>query len=123
MTTKTAIFTTTPFDGIPRLVSNDIERWSVQVRNSVNNSLNGKINSIGTFTLNASTVSSSIKFARGNVGQNTVLVFVPITSNAASVAYDGSMFISSRDVPNDVIGITHTSDANTDKTFSYVLLG
>lgn len=123
MTTKTAIFTTIPFNGVPLFNGNNINEWSLKVRNAVNNNLNGKLNSTGTFTLNASTVSTSIKFANGMIGQNTVILYFPLTANAATVAYDGAMFMSTRDVVNSVLGLTHTSDANTDKTFAYVLIG
>ena len=78
MTTKTAIFTTTPFVGVPRLRGDDIDLWSVKVRNTVNNNLGGKLNSTGTFTLNASTVSTSVKLASGMVGQDKTFTYVLI---------------------------------------------
>lgn len=123
MTTKTAIFTTTPYNGVPLFNGNNIGEWMTRAHNSINNNLNGKLNSNGTFTLAASTVSTEIKFANGMVGQNTKILYFPLTANAATVAYDGNMFISSRDVTNSVLGLTHTSDANTDKTFAYILIG
>lgn len=123
MTTKTAIFTTTPFDGVPVYRANQVYEWASKVKNVVNGNLNGKLNSTGTFTLNASTVSTSVKFTDGMIGQDTVLIYYPLTANAATVSADGNMFMSSRDVTNAVLGLTHTSDANTDKTFAYVLIG
>lgn len=123
MTTKTAIFTTIPFPGVPRFNGNNINEWALKVKNTVNNNLTGKLNSVGTFTLAASTVSTEVKFANSMVGPNTVFIYFPLTANAATVAYDGAMFMSSRDVTNSVLGLTHTSDANTDKTFAYVLIG
>lgn len=123
MTTKTAIFTTIPFNGVPDFLGSNIDEWALKAKNAINNNLNGKLNSTGTFTLNASTVSTSIKFAKGMIGQDTKIIYFPLTANAASVAYDGAMFLSSRDVTNSVLGLTHTSNANTDKTFAYVLIG
>lgn len=123
MTTKTAIFTTIPFNGVPVFNGNNINEWALKARNTINNNLNGKLNSTGTFTLAASTVSTEVKFAQGMVGQNTVFIYFPLTANAATVAYDGAMFMSSRSVANSILGLTHTSDANTDKTFAYVLIG
>lgn len=123
MTTKTAIFTTIPFNGVPVFNGENIDEWTLKARNTINNNLNGKLNSTGTFTLAASTVSTEVKFANGMVGQNTVLIYFPLTLTASAVAYDGAMFMSSRDVVNSVLGLTHTADGNTDKTFAYVLIG
>jgi len=123
MTTKTAIFTTIPFNGVPVFNGANIDEWTLKAKNAINNNLNGKLNSTGTFTLAASTVSTEVKFANGMVGQNTVFIYFPLTANASAVAHDGAMFMSSRDVANSVLGLTHTSDANTDKTFAYVLIG
>lgn len=123
MTTKTAIFTTTPFNGVPVANMANFDQWALKVRNTTNGCLNGKLNSTGTFTLNASTVSTSVKFAEGMIGQDTVFIYFPLTATAAAVAYDGAMFMSTRDTTNFILGLTHTSDANTDKTFAYVLIG
>jgi len=123
MTTKTAIFTTIPFPGVPPFNGKNIDDWTTKAKITINNSLNGKLNSTGKFTLAASTVSTEVKFANGMVGQNTVIIYFPLTANASVVANDGAMFMSSRDVTNSVLGLTHTSDANTDKTFAYVLIG
>lgn len=123
MTTKTAIFTTIPFNGVPVFNGENIDEWTLKARNTLNGTLNGKLNSTGTFTLAASTISTEVKFANGMIGQETKILYFPLTANAATVAYDGSMFLSSRDVTNSVLGLTHTADANTDKTFAYVLIG
>ncbi len=123
MTTKTAIFTSIPFHGVPDFTGSSSDEWAVKVKNTVNGALNGKLNSTGTFTLAASTVSTEIKFAQGMIGQDTKILYFPLTLNASAVAYDGAMFLSSRDVAHSILGLTHTSDANTDKTFAYVLIG
>lgn len=123
MTTKTAIFTSIPFNGVPSFTGNNMDEWALKAKNTINNNLNGKLNSTGTFTLAASTVSTEIKFANGMVGQDTKILYFPLTLTASAVAYDGAMFMSSRDVANSVLGLTHTSDANTNKTFAYVLIG
>jgi len=123
MTTKTAIFTTIPFNGVPAFNGNNIDEWTLKAKNAINNNLNGKLNSTGTFTLAASTVSTEVKFANGMVGQNTQILYFPLTANAATVWGAGTMFMSSRDTTNSVLGLTHASDANTDKTFAYVLIG
>lgn len=123
MTTKTAIFTSIPFNGVPVFNGANIDEWTLKAKNTINNNLNGKLNSTGTFTLAASTVSTEVKFAAGMIGQDTKLIYFPLTANAAAVWGVGTMFQSSRDVTNSVIGLTHASDANTDKTFAYVLIG
>lgn len=123
MTTKTAIFTSIPFNGVPVFNGQNIGEWTLKAQNTINNNLNGKLNSTGTFTLAASTISTEIKFANGMVGQDTKLMYFPLTATAAAVWGVGTMFQSSRDVPNSVLGLTHASDANTDKIFAYVLIG
>lgn len=123
MTTKTAIFTTQPFEGTPRYIGTNAITWGIKVTNTANNCLNGKMNSIGTFTLNASTVSTSVKFVQGLIGDNTKMIWYPLTANAATVAYDGAMFLSTVDPTNNIMGLTHTSDANTNKTFAFILIG
>ncbi len=123
MTTKTAVFSTTVYPGVPSFTGNDMTSWALKVRNTANNSLNGKLNVTGNFTLNASTVSTSIKFIPGMIGPQTKMIWYPVTANAAVVAYDGNMFLSTTDSSNSIIGLTHSSDANTDKTFAYVLIG
>lgn len=122
MTTKSAIATTTPFPGVPMWMDNT-EEWMVKAKNTINNTLLGKMNSVGTFTLNASTVSTSVKFQAALIGPNTKMIWYPLTLTAAAVAYDGAMFLSTVDPTNNIMGLTHTSDANTNKTFAYVLIG
>ena len=123
MTTKTAIFTTAPFDGVPNFIQVNNEQWAVKLTTTANNSLNGKINTHGTFTLAASTVSTEVKFVQGIIGDNTKMLWYPTTANAAANAYDGSMFLSTVDPTNYIMGLTHTSDANTNKTFAFILIG
>lgn len=121
MTTKNAIFTTILYNGVPDFNGNNIGEWTLKARNAINNSLIGKMNSVGTFTLAASTVSTEVKFVDGIIGPNTVLVYFPLTANAAAVF--GSIYRSTLDPLNSIIGLTHTSNANTDKSFAFVLIG
>lgn len=123
MPTKTAIFSTAYYEGVPAYTGSNIDNWTYKVRTTANNSLNGKLNTTGTFTLNASTVSTSVKLAPGIVTPNSVVIYYPLTANAAANFADGNMFLSTRDSANNVFGLTHTSDANTDKTFQFVVLG
>jgi len=122
-TTKTAIFTTTYFEGVPTYNSTNINEWATKVRNTANNSLRGKMNSLGTFTLGANTASTMVVTAPGLITPNSVIVYYPKTANAAANFADGAMFLSTVDATNNRFTLTHTNDANTDKTFQFVILG
>ncbi len=123
MTTKTATFSEYGFPGVPQYTGTNIKEWANAIKITTSNNAAGKLNVVGTFTLNASTVSTSIKFSQGLVGQDTVLIFYPTTASAATEFGAGSIFISSRDVDNYIISLTHASTADTDKIFSFVLIG
>jgi len=122
-TTKTAIFTTTYFEGVPTYISSNITEWATKVRNTANNSLRGKMNSVGTFTLGANTASTMVVTTPGLITPNSVIAYYPKTANAAANFADGAMFLSTVDPANDRFTLTHTNDANTDKTFQFAVLG
>ncbi len=123
MATKSAIFSTTPFNGVPLFTGTNIQEWSYHVRNVINGNLNGKLNCTGTFTLNASTVSSVIQLSSGSLGNNTVVMYFPLSASAATEFGAGTIFMSSRDIANYTFTLTHTSTADTDKIFAFVLIG
>lgn len=123
MTTKTATFRDVGFPGVPNFIGTNIQEWANSAKVTINNNLLGKLNVTGSVTLNANTVSTAVKFSSGLVGQDTVMLFFPTTASAATEFGAGSIFISSRDVDNYIISLTHSSTADTDKIFSFVLIG
>lgn len=78
----------------------------------------GHIANIGTVTLLASTTSTTVADSR--VGPNSFIWFMPTTLNAESEMSNG---ISVRTRGKQQFVITHKSNAATDKTFVYCILG
>ncbi len=90
-----------------------------EVAEAVNQALRGKINSVGTVTLTAGAATTTV--ANAFVSKSSAILFAAQTANAAAIAEpyvtqanitDGTSFV-----------ITHANNGNTDKTFSYVVLG
>jgi len=88
-----------------------------QVAEVLNRTVDGKLNSTGTVTLTASAASTAVSEDRA--GADSVILFMPTTANAAA-EMDG-MYVSSRG--KQTFTITHANNAQTDRTFSYVVIG
>lgn len=86
-----------------------------QVANVVNLLMDGKSNNTGSVTLTPSSATTTLTDAR--IGPNSVILFMPQTAHASAV----SIYVTNRD--NGVATLHHPSDANTDKTFSYCVIG
>ena len=63
------------------------------VSSTLNNVMDGKLNSTGTITLNASATSTTLTDAR--IGGDSVIVFMPITANGKTA--ENNLFVSARD--------------------------
>tara|TARA_R100000231_G_scaffold131114_1_gene103020 strand:+ start:2470 stop:2799 length:330 start_codon:yes stop_codon:yes gene_type:complete len=87
------------------------------VSTSLNNTINGKLNSTGTITLRASQTTTTLSDAR--IGGNSVVVFMPTTANGRT-ALNG-LYVSAR--ANGSATLTHASSGNTDQNLSYCVIG
>lgn len=90
-----------------------------EVSTAINQALKGYLNSTGTVTLNAGATTTTV--ANAFVNSNSVILFAPQTANASAIALP---YVK----PADITGktgfiITHTNNANADKTFAYAILG
>ena len=85
----------------------------------VNNILEGKINSTGSTTLTINVTSTVVADRR--VGANSIILFMPTTANASTELASGGMYVSGRG--KQTFTITHASNTQNDRTFSYVVLG
>ena len=85
----------------------------------VNSILDGKINATGSVTLTASAASTAVTEDRA--GDDSVILFMPTTANAASEQAAGGMYVSSRG--KQTFTITHANNAQSDRTFEYVVIG
>ncbi len=83
----------------------------------------GKMNAVTTLTLNANATTTTLTDAR--ITQNSFLGFMPITANAAAAL--SGLFVASRMAANGTANgtatLTHTNNAQTDKTFTVLIIG
>ena len=108
---------------IPATTFTDVQAWGKNVVDSLINIRNGKLTIADTLTLAASTLSSTFTLASGRLGNDSVILFEPLTDNAAAALYSGSMRVKTKNVTSRTITIKHPSNANTDKSFRYIIIG
>jgi hypothetical protein len=89
-----------------------------EARGIVNNTIAGKLNNAGTVTLTNSATSTVVTDYR--VGGDSVVLFEPTTSDAASEIAAGGMYVSAR--AKHSFTITHAS-ATTTRSFNYLVFG
>lgn len=77
----------------------------------------GKLNAVGTVTLTASSTTTTLTDPR--IGAESVILFMPTTANAKTAA--ANLYVSAR--ASGSATLTHSSSANVDQTFGYVVLG
>lgn len=85
----------------------------------VNSILDGKINATGSVTLTASAASTVVTEDRA--GDDSVILFMPTTANAAAEQAAGGMYVSSRG--KQTFTIAHANNAQTDRTYDYIVIG
>lgn len=90
------------------------------IANAANAALNGKINSFGTVTLTANAASTTVTDPR--VGVNSAVFLMPQTANAAA-ALASTYIAPANHVNKTRFAITHANNAQTDKTFFWLLIG
>jgi hypothetical protein len=112
-----------PFLGMPDNPPSDdkLPEWRRQVNRFINSFLMGKTNNTSSFTLTANSATTTLTFAAGQLGQDTVITWAPTTANAAAAM--ANLYVSGRNVTSRTLTLTHANTATTDRTFSYVLTG
>lgn len=85
--------------------------------------LDGRINSSGSVTLTASAATTVVTDRR--VGRDSVILFMPLTANAAAEVGNGTMYVQTTDIDplNNQFTINHANNGQTDRNFRYVILG
>jgi hypothetical protein len=104
------------FPGVAEVVS-DITEHLRQIARVINTILRGKLNAVGTITLTASAISTTLTDDR--IGAESHIDFMPTTANAATAK--ASIFVDGR--KQGEATIHHASSANTDQTFTYLVIG
>ena len=87
------------------------------VSSSLNNTIDGKLNSTGTISLSASATTTTLTDAR--IGGNSVILFSPTTANGKTAF--ANLFVSAK--VSGSATLTHASSSNTDQNFDYVVIG
>lgn len=87
------------------------------ISNTVNNTLDGKLNSTGTITLRQNQTTTTLEDAR--IGVNSIILFMPITANGNTAK--ANLYVSAR--ADGTATLTHASNSNTDQNFGYVVIG
>lgn len=95
----------------------DERRHRERIASAINGLIGGKLDVTGTFTLAASVTSTVV--SDNKFEANQVVLWVPLTSNAAAAL--GGLYLSTRS--RGSFTVTHASTASTDRTFAYVRLG
>jgi len=91
----------------------------------IRNIMQGRTNNVHTVTLTANSATTTVDLAKDELSENTLILFMPTTANAATEFGAGVMYVSARS-PLSTSGtftITHTNNAQTDRTFRFALIG
>lgn len=95
--------------------SGDERKHRRQIAAAVNALLQGKLNATGTVTLTANQATTTLTDARLTI--NSAVLFDPTTANAAA----DNPYGSTRN--NGTWTLTHANNAQTDRTYRYLIIG
>jgi len=101
---------------VPRTWVNEKEHRG-KIADALNRALLGKLNNTGLVTLTANSTTTTLTDSR--IGKDSVILLQPTTANAAAAitnVYFGT--------PGDqTVTINHANNAQTDRTFKYIVIG
>lgn len=109
-----------PVRAVPT-VATDFKLWLRDAALIINEQGHGHSNNSGVFTLTASVASSTLTDDR--IGFNSAIILVPTTANAAAELGAGTLYISESGRVNGSVVITHANNAQTDRTFRFIVMG
>ena len=91
----------------------------------LNATIGGKLNALNNpdfpFTLTAGAASTVLTDDR--LGIDSVVIWDPVTANAATELAAGTMYTLEANRSNGSWTVTHANNAQTDRTFNYCILG
>ena len=93
--------------------------WLGRVRDVVNNIIRGKLNCTGAVTLGAGAGSTLLSDPR--IGGGSVLLLQATSANAAAEIGNGTLYFDAAGAGSVVI--RHANNAQSDRSFSYVVIG
>lgn len=94
--------------------------WVERIAATVNNLLKGKMNAVTKITLTANSATTTFNDPR--IGQDSILVFQPLTANAGAALYAAPYVLPSNQL-SGVVTLNHTNNAQTDRTFNVLIIG
>lgn len=113
------------YPGPPQLEPNPdqtgVVRWARQMTAWALRVMRGKTANFGTVTLTASVASSVVTDEKCTTG--SVILFDPLTANAATELYGATMYVLSANRRKGSFTITHANNSQTDRDFRYIILG
>lgn len=90
-----------------------------QMVTAIRQLIQGRNNATGSVTLTASVATTVV--TRATINSGCVPIIVPRTANAAAEQAAGTMYVSA--IAAGSFTITHANNAQTDRTFDYVITG
>ena len=81
----------------------------------------GKLECTGTITLTINVATTTL--SRNGLSSQTVVHFDPMTANAATELYGGTMYVLTANRTENSFVITHVNSATADRTFMYTAIG
>lgn len=90
-----------------------------EVAFAVRELINGRGNYMGTVTLTASATATVV--SRTNANKSAAVLLFPMTANAAAALT--TTYVTQANVTSTGFTITHASNAQTDRTFFYIMVG
>ena len=97
------------------------EEHTRKVAEAVRELQEGKLRSIGTVTLAASAATTTLTDRR--IGRETGVLLIPTTANASAEVGNGTIYQTYKNATKGQAVLNHANNAQTDRTFIYVLLG
>ncbi len=88
-----------------------------EVATAINRLIDGHLNSTGSVTLTANAATTTLSDT--NVGVNSLILLMPTTANAAAAL--ATTYFNTPGKQSVVIN--HANNAQTDRTFSYLVIG
>lgn len=109
----------------PDDLNSNLPEWCRRISQTLNGAMSGRTNNTDQVTLTANASSTTVNLARGRLAENSLILFDPLTANAATELAAGTMYIlnSNRSVTNATFTITHANNAQTDRSFRYAIVG
>jgi hypothetical protein len=111
------------YDLAPDDLASNVPDWCRRIAKTANGIMVGRTNNTGTVTLTASSATTVVNLAKGRLSEISLILFDAETANSATELASGSMYVSVRNVSGSSFTITHTNNAQTDRSFRYAIIG